>query len=244
MIANVDKVIEWLEINETPHFVVSTTQGENSKIFESREDESFEDAKNRFRRVMDFSHGNRFIVKARKEFKGTRGMFTEEFRNNPEGLNAGQSAISGTAQNIVPGVGYISIGELNTRLAEERKSIMQEVEIKQLKAENEELQAELQEKDNAFTRTIQKLEPYLGTILGNTVGKMIPQAPTIAVAGLETESEADNETSNLDDHTRLANALQRWANVEPDIVRIVETLADMAERKDNMYSMAKGMLIK
>ncbi len=45
MIANVDKVIEWLEVNETPHFVVSSKEGENSKIFESREDESFEEWK-------------------------------------------------------------------------------------------------------------------------------------------------------------------------------------------------------
>lgn len=242
MIANVDKVIEWLEVNETPHFVVSSKEGENSKVFESREDESFEDAKNRLRRVMEFCTGNRFVIKARKEYKGTRGFFTEEFRNNPDGsiVPSQQSAIGNTAQNSGPGLGYIAIGELDRRLAEERKSIMQDVRIERLEAENKELQTELLEKDTAFTRTIQKLEPYLGTILGNTIGKMVPQAPMVGVAGIEiSETETD-----LSDEQRLSAALQRWSEVEPDLVKIIETLANMAVSGDNMYSMAKNMLIK
>lgn len=240
MIANVDKVIEWLEVNETPHFVVSSREGENSKIFESREDESFEDAKNRFRRVMNFCRGNRFLVKARKDYKSTRGLFTEEFRNNPESapLASGQASISGQAN---PGLGYIAIGELDRRLAEERKSIMQDVKIERLEAENKELQTELLEKDTAFARAIHKLEPYLGTILGNTVGKIIPQAPVIGVAGMEEDTDI---TDGMTDEERLSKALQRWGAVEPDMINIIEILAEMAEKKDNTYTMAKGFLIK
>ena len=242
MIANLDKVIEWLELNDTPHFVVQSKEGENSKVFESREDESFEDAKNRLRRVMEFCTGNRFVIKARKEYKGTRGFFTEEFRNNPDGsiVPSQQSAIGNTAQNSGPGLGYIAIGELDRRLAEERKSIMQDVRIERLEAENKELQTELLEKDTAFTRTIQKLEPYLGTILGNTIGKIVPQAPMVGVAGIES----DTNLSANSDEGRLSSALQRWSAVEPDMIRIIETLADMAVSGDNMYSMAKNMLIK
>ncbi len=245
MIANIDKVIEWLEVNETPHFVVSSKEGENSKIFESREDESFEDAKNRLRRVMEFCHGNRFLIKARKDYKGTRGMFTEEFRNNPDGvqLSPGQSAVSGTPQSVNPGLGFISIGELDRRLSEERKSILQDVKIERLEAENKELQTELLGKDTAFTRTIQKIEPYLGTILGNTIGKMVPQAPMVGVAGLSNDSDISDQTV-LSDEDRLSNALQRWSAVEPDMIRIIETLAGMAVNGDSMYSMAKNMLIK
>lgn len=240
MIANVDKVIEWLEVNETPHFVVSSSHGENSKIFESREDESFEDAKNRFRRVMEFCLGNRFIIKARKEYKGTRGMFTEEFRNNAEEtISPAQTTISGS-----PNLGYIAIGELDRRLEAERKSIMQDVKIERLEAENKELQTELLEKDTAFARAVQKLEPYLGTILGNTVGKLVPPAPMIGVAGLDDDNESSVNNSDLSDEERLSRALQRWSAVEPDMIRIIETLAEMAEKEDNTYTMAKGILIK
>lgn len=242
MIANVDKVIEWLEVNETPHFVVSSKEGENSKIFESREDESFEDAKNRLRRVMEFCHGNRFLIKARKDYKGTRGMFTEEFRNNPEGqaLSPTHAAVSGIQQNTNQSLGYIAVSELDRRLAEERKSIMQDVKIERLEVENKDLRTELLEKDTVLSRTIQKLEPYLGTILGNTIGKIVPQAPMVGVAGIES----DTNLSANSDEGRLSSALQRWSAVEPDMIRIIETLADMAVSGDNMYSMAKNMLIK
>lgn len=245
MIANVEKVIEWLENNATPHFVVYSSKNENSKIFESNEDDNFEETKARFLRQMELCTSNRpFTIKARKDYKSTRGMFQDDFHNNPEGsaLNAGQSAISGTPQNVAPGVGYVAIGELERRLSEERKSIMQDVKIERLEAENKELQTELLEKDNALNRAIQKLEPYLGTILGNTVGKMLPQAPVVAVAGIENSE--DTELEECDEQTRLANALQRWANVEPDMIRIIETLADMAERKDITYSFAKEKLLK
>ena len=247
MIANVEKVIEWLDVNGLEHWQVSTTASDNSKIFETQDDETKEDKISRFRRIMEFCHGNRFVIVAGKNGKTGRGLFKEEFKNLPEGsrLAPGQDTISGTPQH--PGLGFVAIGELDRRLAEERTRILQDVKIERLEAELKEANEELRQKDTAFTRTLEKVEPYLGTILGNTIGKMIPQAPMVGVAGLENESTDSSRTvsdENLSDEERLSLALQRWNAVEPDMIRIIETLADMAERKDNMYSMAKGMLIK
>ncbi len=243
MIANIEKVIEWLDVNGLEHWQVSTTTGDNSKVFETQEDETKEDKISRFRRVMDYCTGNRFIIVAGRNGKTGRGLFKEEFKNLPEGS---APTISGAPTAQTPGVGYVAIGELDRRLAEERQRILQDVKIERLEAENKELRDEVTAKDDVAHRFMEKLNPYIGTIAGSLVGKMVPQAPMVGVAGLESspvQSEVDNSDLNTDE-TRLMNAIQRWSAVEPDMIKIIETLADMAEKGDNMYSMAKGMLIK
>ncbi|VBB45229.1 hypothetical protein TRIP_D300136 [uncultured Paludibacter sp.] len=245
MIANVDKVIEWLEINETPFFTVQTREGENNKIFETREDESFEDAKARLRRVMEFSTGNRFIIRAKKEAKATRGSFTEEFRNLPENTippgNNQNNIISG-----MPGVGFVSIGELEKKVKDTEERILERVKYQRIEDENKELKEELRSRNDTLDRVVKKLEPHVGLILSNVVSKIIPHpgaTAQVGVAGIESEPEDINEFNPLDEE-RLEAALQRFSSAEPDFIRIIEKLAEMAEKQDAMYLMAKSQLFK
>lgn len=249
MIANVDKVIEFLEVNDLPYFTVQTKEGENSKIFETGENESFEDAKARFRRVMEFCHGNRFIIKARKDFKGTRGGFTEEFRNNSDNVPAGSitPTINGAPS---PNVGYVAIGELERRLQDERTRILQDVKIERLEAENKDLKDEINATNTTLNNALKRAEPYIGTILGNIVGRIIPHPAAtaqIGVAGINASPsvEEGDEVENTEElQHRLESALQKWNAVEPKMLEIIEKLAEMAATGDSMYTMAKGMLIK
>lgn len=234
MIENVEKTIEWLEINDTPYFTVQTKEGANSKVFETREDESFEDAKNRFRKTMELTSGNRFYIKARRLEKDNRGGFADEFRNNLS--NTEIPSINGTGASM-PGVGVIAISELDRRLTEERQRILQDVRIERLEAENKELRDNVKSRDDVAHRFYEKLNPYIGTILGGVFSKLVPNNPTIALAGIEEPNET------VDNNERLEAALIRFANAEPDFIRIIEKLAKMAEDQDETYLMAKKMLL-
>lgn len=258
MIANVDKTIEWLEANNLEHWQVSTTQGDNSKVFETVEDETIEDRKSRFRRVMEYCTGNRFVITAWLKAKSGRGAFREEFKNLPDGvLPSGQNTISGVPGAVSVGAGYVAIGELERRLVENEQRIMMRVENERLKAELQEANEELREKDTAFTRTIEKLEPYLGTILGNTVGRILPQPVQVGVAGVQGGTdipvrESENTESDQDIEQRLENALQAWSSADKDFYRIIEIIAELARTNQSFsagfvqlsYQSIKEMLVK
>lgn len=256
MIANLDKVIEWLEDNGLEYWTVLTKEGDNNKVFETSDDESLEDRKSRFRRVMAYCQGNRFIIKAKRDIKAGRGMFTEEFRNNPDAVSSTNS-IGG--MQVMPSLGYISPDELDKRLREREERILERVKYDRISEENKELRERINEVDNTTNRVIKKIEPYIGPIIGNISQKLFPNTAQVGVAGIdnpedvifptiedstETETETSKTSKPISDQERLTRALTRWVEVEPDMIQLIEVLASMAVNKDSMYTMAKGMLIK
>ncbi len=238
MIDSVEKVIDFLEINDLPHFVVATKEGENNRVFETLQDESFEDSKNRFRKVMDITHGNRFVLKARRDYKSTRGIFTEEFRNNKEEEKNTPSSIGAVPQSD----GFISVTELEKRIKESEAKVKQEIEYEQLKTENENLKKALKDTDDVKMRVLKRVEPYIGQILGAFTGKITPQPHkqvAIGMAGLNEEIELDEKEIT----ERFEKAFSKWQQHEPDLLPLVEKLAEMAESKDMMYQLAKDKIL-
>jgi len=236
MIANVDKVLDWLSDNSLEFWTVYTKDSDNAKVFETADDETLEDKKARFRKVMEYCTGSRFIIKA-KVVKGSgRGIFTEEFKNLPDGSISQNATISGVPQNI--GVGYVSIDELEKRLRDREERILERVKYQRIEEENKDLKDELNAQNTTLNNVLKRAEPYVGTILGNIAGRFIPAPVAVGVAGME------DVTVTVDDQERLERALARYSAVEPDFIRIIEKLAEMCENKDQMYTIAKNTLIK
>ncbi len=239
MIDNVEKVIDFLEVNELPHFIVATKDVENNRVFETFQDESFEDSKNRFRKVMDVTHGNRFIIKARRDYKSTRGIFTEEFRNNKEEDKSTPSSIGTIPQTD----GLISATELERRIKESEERVRKEIEFEKIKAENDTLKKELKDTDDVKMRVLKRVEPYIGQIIGAFTGKIAPQPQkqvAIGMAGLDEKIELDEkETAD-----RFERAFSKWQLHEPNLLVLVEKLAEMAESKDMMYQLAKEKILE
>ncbi|OJV39629.1 MAG: hypothetical protein BGO29_04585 [Bacteroidales bacterium 36-12] len=247
MLANVEDVIKWLELNNLEWWTVSLTKDDNAKVFDSLDDEALEARKQRFRDTMRLSLGNRFVIKAKSNKSSGRGMFQEEFQNN-------QGSSLQPSQHTVGTIG-ITPEEVEKRITEALDKANRERELKDLKEQNIQLQKSLKEVDTVGTRIMQKLEPYIGTIASSLVNKLIPDQPAVSIASAEpveepeyvyekNDDETDIDTQNTQDANRIETALIKWANADPDYIGLLEAIADLAASGDNMYTMAKGFIKK
>ncbi|MGC3979036.1 MAG: hypothetical protein QM751_12920 [Paludibacteraceae bacterium] len=244
MLSSPQDALSYLRLNDLQHFVVTLKDADNAKVFETRENESFEDAAKRFIDVMQLSRGGLYYLKGRKDFKSLKGNFYEQFRNI-ESTTPEHNTISGVP---TPSLGFVSPDELERRLQNEREKIMSAVKIERLEAELKEAKGEINSHNTMLNSVMKRAEPYVGTILGGLLNKIMPHT-AVAVAGTDREIDDFNpdycdSESDITNVARLENALKRFSAAEPDFLKILETLAYMAERQDSMYLIAKQQLLK
>jgi hypothetical protein len=252
MIKDVEKVIDWLELNGLQYWTVSTTQDDNKKVFDSVEDETYEDRKRRFREVMKLSYGGRYVIKAKKNKTDGRGLFTEEFSNIAE-----TSGVGGFAQQpqTITGISKEDVSEM---LRKERESWEREQELKNLREQVKSLTSEVKEKDTAMNRIMNKIDPYIGAIVPHLINKFIPGAPQVAM-GTTTQTippfqntDADMDTNITDDQLteRVENAIEKWQTADPEFLPVLEFIAEFAASGNPIdagfmklsYDQVKGML--
>ena len=248
MIADVESVIKWLEVNGLEHFSVKVKEGDNALVFESDESLTVSDNFSKFRKVMDLSTGNRFFLKASTKKGVNRGNYCEEFKN----ITGSPSAIGSSLpmQNI-----GASPEEVDRKVNEAVEKMLDKLEMKRIKEENVELQKMIRENDTVKTNFYAKLTPFIGQIAASVIGKIIPQAPALGIAGIESnnvsfetiedEIQPETETQSTNENAdRLCFALESWSNADPDFIILIEAVANLASTKDPLYAMAKNMLIK
>ncbi len=251
MIADVESVVKWLQVNGLEHYSVKVKEGDNALVFESDENLSVDDNFSKFRKVMDLCTGNRFFIKASTKKGVNRGNYSEEFKN----ITSTPSAIG--AIQPVQSVGA-SPEEVDRRVNDAVEKMLDKLEMKRIKEENVELQKMIRENDTVKTNFYAKLTPYIGQIAASVIGKIIQQAPALGIAGIEQpnvsfdviedepqagmgEMISPNENENAE---RLSIALEAWSKADPDFIMLIEAVANLASTKDPMYAMAKNMLIK
>ena len=245
MIANIENVITWLQKNKLEYWQVLLKDADNSKVFES--DESGFDANaKRFRDVMELSTGSRFFIKASEKKGVNRGNFCEEFKNISDTI----PSVQGLSQTQVVG---IPEDQVQQKIDNAIAGFKTTLKIEALEAENKELKQTVKDHDNMTNRILTKIEPYIGTFISSVASKILPSSTPIAVAGLEYQAHEDVEDSEVKaadtnkieaDQQRLMIALEKWSKADPDFISLIEAVATLAETKDPMYNMAKGMLLK
>src|ERR1035437_1713314 len=177
MIANVDKVVDWLRANKIEHWQVLLKEADNSKVFES-DDSGFDSNVKRFRDVMDLSSGSRFFLKAFEKKGINRGNFCEEFKN----ISDSNLTASVGSTPIVQG---ISQDEVDRKVEAALNGFKTTLRMEALEAENKELKNLCKEHDNMTTRVLGKIEPYIGTLISGAISKFMPASAPIAMAGIE-----------------------------------------------------------
>ena len=247
MIANVNDVVKFLELNNLEYWRVKSKDTDNAYVFEADESKTFGDNINNFHQVMSVCTGSKFFLQAAPKKGASRGNFADEFKNVPE--IPGLKEVPG-----VPQIQGIPQDEVDRRIAAAIEGLKTQQRMETLEAENKELKQDIKDMQTPINRVITKLEPYIGTLIATVVGKMIPSAPAIEMAGIEhvqdyeqnevretinTERETDNP-----DQERLMKALEKWAAADAEFIDLIEAVAELAATKDPMYNMAKNMLKK
>ena len=234
MIGNVEDVIKWLDLIGHKYFVVQSKDSDNSRIFEADESRTHEDNIAIFRRVMDVSSANRYIIKAGISKDSKRGNFLEEFKNTPNFQDAGNAQLP----TAIQGIGEI---EVNKRITDALDRYKTEVRLTELEKQNKEYEKELNRRQSVGEQFIERLTPYIGHVMPVIMAKFFPQPGTVALAGLERESETTNNNMNTNETTpveeitlteeqtdRAERALQKWASADPEFLEYIEAFAEFA----------------
>ena len=233
MIANVEDVIRWLDLNGCKYFVVQLKDGDNARVFESDESRSFDDNIANFRRVMDVSRANRYIIKAAITKDSKRGNYLEEFKN----ISDATPTMSGTPQTVMQGLSEDEVDKRATRKFEE---LMMKRELEELRAENKELSKEVNRRTTVGEQFLERVSPYMGTIIPALMEKFLPQGANIVMQGLYTKKTNEMETEETiqtpveeitltdEQSDRAEAALQKWAAADPGFLEYIEAFADFA----------------
>ena len=137
------------------------------------------------------------------------------------------------------------------KLAERiRKECMLEFENRQYQAERKAFEQERkafeQEKASAMGMLVHHLSPVLAAMSQRRVAGVDAAAPVHAapVQSIEVEQEIEDELFTAEESDKLFELMARFKAVEPKYLELIESVVDLAERKDPTYDMAKGFLLK
>jgi len=153
---NINEVIEWIELNQIEWFTVSTTKSDNTKVFDSLDDETLDNRKKRFRDTMRICTGGRFVIKGKRNKSDGRGLFEAEFENHNDQQQS-QSGIGSSTPTIVSGVPK---DEVQALIASALKADRTERELNELRIANKQLTKEVEDNGGTVVRMIGKIEPF------------------------------------------------------------------------------------
>jgi hypothetical protein len=223
---NINEVIEWIELNQIEWFTVSTTKSDNTKVFDSLDDETLDNRKKRFRDTMRICTGGRFVIKGKRNKSDGRGLFEAEFENQTD--NAPHSAIGSSTPTIVAGVPK---DEVQALIASALKADRTDRELAELRIANKQLTKEVEDNGGTVVRMIGKIEPFIDMFLN----RFIPTA-AVKVALGDSQAIQNEDVSTIGDMAdvdpvmmdRIQAAVEKRNDADPDFVQVLEFIAEFA----------------
>lgn len=137
-----------------------------------------------------------------------------------------------------------------------KKQIMNEIKLEQFEKDRQAFEAEKREfqkdKEGVMGLAISYLKPVVSALsskriagLDATEDVVTPRVSAPAVPGAAAPAAEEEEAIFTDEEQdKLYDILARFKKVEPDYLRLLESVVAMAEAGDSTYTMAKGFLIK
>lgn len=230
MIQGLDNIIAFLRENRCNYFQVRQAPDKDWFIFRPNDEESTEERFERFKRIMAISEHERMFIEAWETKGQTKNWCRTWFTLGK------QTNISAPAQ--ISGAPSYSMEDIEEKVSRKVEAILQKRELEDLRAENKLLTKELdameKERETVKEKVLTAASPYIGQIVSLFAGKILPNQPQIAVAGLP----GDNSVSDC----RLDLVLTRLEALDPDYIIILEQLADIGESNPVMIATAKTML--
>lgn len=150
-------------------------------------------------------------------------------------------------------VGYAPVGQLDEQaiIDRVRKEVQAEYAKQELDRERKEFERERKEFNDVKNGVMGLVVGYGKPILEAMAAKRAMVAGIDHPGHIEAEaispmSEQEQEESPFTDEEaeELFALMERFKKVEPDYLQLIRSVVAMAESGDNMYSMAKGFLVK
>ncbi|MFZ4741659.1 MAG: hypothetical protein ACOYLE_10900 [Bacteroidales bacterium] len=244
MIKGRTNVIELLEENRCAYWLISSGPKEHIKAHDEstglEENFTFNQSLPHLQRSLDRLEPGKYWIAFWDDPKSKNTRLGEWFLI--EGSTANNETINGLSHSAEDIDTKIQKAVANERekweTTEKIKTLDKEIlqhttEKAQLQKELREAKAEL---DSSQMRMLNKVEPFIGQILGSIFKG---SGVTPAIAGNGTRITFDDP-----EFSRLENALNLWAETEPmeEIIFLIEKIAAMTKENPGTYAMAKNML--
>jgi hypothetical protein len=227
MVKGKENIMQWMRLNNTPFWKLFNA-AKTMRFSESPQEETLtiEGSINLLSERLELLGGGQFFIEAWE----TKGQTKERKQALFE--------IAG-ASGEISAIGALPAQSLNVReevqkaLEDYKKDLKietLEARCKELEGLNKILQAQ---NDSAERRIVNKLLPFTDLFLNEKPGTMAK------IAG-----EGGDQTKAGDAQLRLETAFDKWSDVEPECVEIVEKIAGMAVNDKDTYAMARSILLK
>lgn len=246
MLTTIEQLREWITDNGLKRWVLYRDYGRTEKIIDSGAFpvSDMEDKLAMTEKYLRLAGGHAYAAGGTSGSKADLDTTTE-------------IRLADTQTQPTQGVGVLSpdaVGELRKSLSNEIRAQIKAEQYEKEKADFEKAKKEFEaEKQSAMGTLVHYLAPIGQMLLEK---KMMPR-----VAGVDTDeplppvdtpqdgSNADAEQSEQSPFTdeeadRLFELMARFKKVEPDYLRLIESVVVMAENGDATYNMAKGFLVK
>lgn len=227
MIIGKNKVMEWVRYNKTPYWRIKRTEGDNQhKVIDSGDEENIplEESISRLNQAFGIMSAGNYFIEAWTTKGQTKNWNRDHFQLIPETNDYVGGA---QLQNMMQPQSTV---DLQAEIKRGIDSYKTEVEIQELRRKVVELERENKELSNgiesALSRAYNKFEPYLGMILN------VKEPAGIAVGSVQAD----------DAQKRLEKSFEIWQDNEPDVLVIVEKIADLSKTDKGTYTMARNFL--
>ncbi len=244
MIIGIDNIIDFLKVNNCTKWQLRTAPDKDAFIMKAHSDEGFEEAIRRLQDTLQLYAGEKLYLEAWEKEGQTKNWFRTWIKTNPQ---SSQQSTSGVA--VISG---LTPDEVDRRINEAVRKTQLEYRLAELEKENNELKKEYKdfekEKNSLQNQLIQRITPYVGTLLGNFFPKVavagpIPGNETVPVDYEGPENVSFEQETGAIDEVRLASVLQRLFAVEPDLIEILEAVANKAEQNPAQWQQYKPMIL-
>lgn len=251
----IEKVIEWLNLNNIDTWAISTSKDRSASnyVFRSREGVPVADEQVRMRETLALSSNEHLYVYGKAGSRGNSANFSEEFSNNvqPQPIQQPMTvgAIAGYNQSSIETM--VANAVEKERMAWERKELDRErEEVRQARQAYEEQQS------SVLGLLVQKAAPFIQSIMG-------VQSPSLAVGSVaneitaepikarraeptpveETEEsvEATEEVFTDEESNELFAIVERWKNADPNYLQVITRIVEFAESGEPI-SVAGGLV--
>ena len=254
----IDKVIEWLNLNNIDTWAISTSKDRaaSNYVFRSREGVPVADEQVRMRETLALSSNNHLYIYGKAGSKGNSANFSEEFSNNVQNHIQQPMSVNGIAGYDQSSIATMVANAVEKeRMAWERKELDRErEEVRQAKKEYEEQQS------SVLGLLIQKAAPFVQSIMG-------VQQPSLAVGSVADEVKAEpikarraepTHTEDVEQETEevtevsedvftdeesdeLFAIVERWKNADPQYLSVITRIVEFAESGEPI-SVAGGLV--